>query len=406
LLSAIQLRSGRLLIPITIQTSQSWKNRGGGFPDFTYVGNSEVSALYSDDDGQTWRESPDRLTVEVPDSSTFGAAEPAVLELKDGRVWMLIRTQRGRFYESFSNDAGAHWSAAQPSKLISSDSPAALLRLKGNTILLFSNACRRYPYAYGGRYVLHVAVSDDEGKTWRGYREAARDPTRNLPPPSRGDYGLAYTFPTLLTNGQVLFSNWVEEGTERNFRLLDPKWIYETRQATDFSKGLDDWSIFGSSGIYLQPDPVRSGAAVLSISKSEKDWPAGAVWNFPMGADGSVEMQLMVRPGFGGALVGLTDHFSVPWDMEDEFSNVFNLPISTDGKMLSARLVSSHWYEIVLTWNIKSRECRVLVDGQLAGVVPDNHRSDGVNYLRLRSVSPQRDKGLLLRAVSADVSAR
>ena len=37
-----------------------------------------------------------------------GGAEPSLLELKDGRVWMTIRTQNGWLYESFSDD-GIRW---------------------------------------------------------------------------------------------------------------------------------------------------------------------------------------------------------------------------------------------------------------------------------------------------------
>ena len=34
--------------------------------------------------------------------ANYGACEPTLIELKDGRVWMLIRTQAGFLYESFS----------------------------------------------------------------------------------------------------------------------------------------------------------------------------------------------------------------------------------------------------------------------------------------------------------------
>lgn len=404
LLSGIQLVSGRLLLPFSFENSRTWENRGGGFFDFTYVGDYSVNVLYSDDDGETWRSSNEDLSVETPDLFTYGANEPVALQLKDGRVWMLIRTERGRFYESFSDD-GSKWSRPQPSSLISSDAPAALLRLKDGSILLFSNACLRYPYGYGGRYVLHGAISRDEGKNWLGYREVARDPTRNEPESLQEDYGIGYTFPTLLADGQVLFSNWVEEGTVRNFRLLDPRWIYETRQSADFSNGIEDWSVFGSKGVELESDSSDPRTKVLSVRKANTSWPAGAVWNFPIGARGRLTMQLMLRPGFGGTLVGLTDHFSTPWDMEDQFHNVFNLPISADGQIFpNFKLSANHWLEITLDWDTNSRQCRVLVDGKLAGVVQDNRRSEGLNYLRLRSVSTDPDQGLMLRTVNADVT--
>ena len=33
---------------------------------------------------------------------------------------------------------------------------------------------------------------------------------------------------------------------------------------------------------------------------------------------------VVMTSGFGGALIGLTDHFSTPWDLDDEFHNVFS----------------------------------------------------------------------------------
>ena len=406
LLSVIQLHNGRLLLPFAYAVPRNWElNRGGGFLDYTYVGAYGVSTLYSDDEGATWHQSPDRLVVQLPDLSTYGADEPVVLQLKDGRVWMLMRTQLGRFYQSFSNDDGEHWSPAEPTELISSDSPAGLIRTEDGNILMFSNACRRYPYAYGARNVLHVAISKDEGKTWRGFREVARDPLRNEPPSATGDYGLSYTFPTLLRDGHVLFSNWVESGRDRTFRLLDPLWLNETKQSSDFSRGLEDWSTFGSKGVELEPDPEDGNVKALSIRKAEESWPAGAVWNFPIGHEGQLTMRIRLRKGFGGTLVGLTDHFSVPWDLEDQFNNVFNLPITADGSISPTfKLSPDRWYSVIFAWDTTLRKCRILIDGRSVKTVEDNRRSSGINYLRLRSVSEQSDTGLLIDSIKVDVS--
>ena len=127
LLSVIQLRSGRLLLPISYRTHRNWEKRGDGFDAFTYSGQFDSSALYSDDNGETWHQSQTVLRTTTPDIETIeGAVEPVALQLKDGRVWMLIRSQMGRFYESFSNDDGTTWSPSIPTSLISSDSPPAL----------------------------------------------------------------------------------------------------------------------------------------------------------------------------------------------------------------------------------------------------------------------------------------
>src|SRR4029079_4003474 len=176
--------------PISYRTNRNWGNRGSGFDAYTYTGQFDSSALYSDDNGNTWIQSESVLRTPTPDIETIeGAVEPVVLELKDGRVWMLIRTQMGRFYQSFSADGGNTWSSTVPTSLISSDSPPGLVRLSDGRIVMILNRCLRFPYAYGGRHVLHAAISNDEGRSWHGYREVVRDPLRDQPPPPSGDFG-------------------------------------------------------------------------------------------------------------------------------------------------------------------------------------------------------------------------
>jgi hypothetical protein len=405
LLSVIEMRNGRIVLPFSFKRHNSYDDPRRGFEGYTYFGQYSVTSVYSDDHGRTWHTSPDVLSVQTPDLSTYGADEPAVIQLNDGRVWMLLRTERGRFYESFSPD-GAHWSHPKPSKLISSDSPAGLLRLKDGSLLLFSNACLRYPYAYGARYVLHGAISRDDGRTWRGFRELLRDPYRNEPINFHADYGWSYSFPTLTANGNVLFTNWVQTERVRNFTLFDPAWLYETRQETDFSKGIDDWTVFGSKGVDVEAAPDGANGRVLAIRKAELDWPAAAVWNFPVGAKGTLKLSLMLKPGFHGANLGLTDHYSVPWDDEDRFFNVFNLAITNDGQILpGVKIDSGKWHDVELSWDVDGRKCTVTVDGKSTGTIQDNRRSLGINYLRLHTTADEPDPGLLLRRVAADVSA-
>jgi len=61
-----------------------------------------VITLWSDDGGQHWQRSAERLDIEVdPDQVTrYGAVEPVTIELEDGRVWMLIRTNKGHVFET------------------------------------------------------------------------------------------------------------------------------------------------------------------------------------------------------------------------------------------------------------------------------------------------------------------
>lgn len=217
----------------------------------------------------------------------------------------------GHFWESFSTD-GANWSTPQPNDIISSDSPAGLVRLSDGRIVLLWNNSLRYPYAYGGRQILHAAISDDNAHTWRGHREVGRDPLRNELPSNEGDYGTAYPMPALANRDRVLFVSG--QGRGRVLRLnMDPRWLVETKQSADFAARAEDWSTFGTKGVAVVPHPTKPGARVLSLRKTHADWPATAVWNFPSGAAGRLRTRVMPRIGFTGALVGLTDR-STPVD--------------------------------------------------------------------------------------------
>jgi len=404
LLSCIQLHSGRIILPISYMTSRTWRQRGEGAKAFTYVGSYSASALYSDDTGKTWKQSSDELTVPTPDLSAIGGVEPTVIELKDGRIWMLIRTQMGHMYESFSKDEGVHWSAPRSSSIISSESPAVLVRLKDQRILLLWNECQRYPYAYGGRHVLHGAVSSDEGRTWSGYREVIRDPLSKNPPPSDSDWGVSYPFATVARNGDVVFSIWIETGKPRSMYRLDPHWLDATEQHTDFAAGANDWSTFGTRGVKLRQ--VKDGAATtaLSIHRDDPDWPAGAVWNFPSGQHGKLHLRIMVQNGFRGDVLSLTDHYSVPFDEEDTLHSVFNLPIGRDGILLKDRLAPDQWHDVALSWDTEQGVCTVSIDGNLAGTVKARRISKGIHYLRFHPAADTSGGSLLLDKVDVKVS--
>lgn len=158
--------------------------------------------------------------------SNYGACEPVLVELKNCRLWMLVRTQKGRLYESFSADRGATRSAAQPSAFHSSNSPAEFVRLSDGGIVAIWNNCEIPPRvngqgAYGGRDVLDAAVSRDEGITWLGYREVFKDPHRHESPPRQGDRGNAYFSAIPTGDGKLLVISG-QVHSRRLTSLIDP----------------------------------------------------------------------------------------------------------------------------------------------------------------------------------------
>ncbi len=144
----VQLKSGRLLAPFFLCRGYTWKK------DFYFYN----VVYYSDDDGRLWQTYGQ--FVDVPESKR-GADEPGVVELNDGRILMIIRTDTGKIYRSFSTDQGLRWSKPEPTSLRSPSSPASIERIPktGDLLLIWNDSP-------GPRAPLTCAISKDEGKTW------------------------------------------------------------------------------------------------------------------------------------------------------------------------------------------------------------------------------------------------
>lgn len=389
-----QLKSGRIIMPVSGWVNRSWRERGQGFAAFTYLGSWDATVVYSDDGGETWTQSKSLLRAPTPGLAALGAIEPVVVQLNDGRVWMLIRTQMGRFYESFSND-GAEWSPAKPSSIVSSDSPAGLLRLDDKRILMLWNNCQRHPYATGGRHALHGAITDDDGKTWRGYREVVRDELARDPAPPSGDHGVSYPFLTKTADGKIAFSMWVQTGPGRSVLEFEPKWLEETKQRDDFAKGMAEWSTFGSKGVEAIDAADAEDGKAISIKKADENWPAAAVRNFPMSARGTLTMRVKATADANVKLV-LTDHFSPPFDWEDAIHGIYVGHLSANASGAGAIAIpTDKWAVVKLDWSNPGDVCRVTVDGRSAGELNAQRSARGVCYLRFQAESG----GVLLDSV-------
>ena len=251
--------------------------------------------------------------------------------------------------------------------------------------------------------MLHAAVSADEGRTWHGWREVWRDPLRNEPPPRGSDFGVSYPYLTLTAQGDVVFSVWVGSGKTRSLIAFNPKWLDETSQHEDFSHGLETVSVFGTHGVTVVPHPEKTAAKALRIGKPDADWPAGVVWNFPGSAAGAVRVRFRLNPGHGGLLLGLTDHFSPPFDDQDELNNIYNLKIDPDGRVgQDTVLKAGLWHELQLVWDTSAQQCRVNIDGRPVARLRQTRLTSYVNYLRLRSTAEDTDKaGFLFETLDA-----
>jgi sialidase-1 len=199
------LASGRLLAPVASTADVHQENH---FVSFCFI---------SDDAGTTWH--PGKGRVDLPQR---GAMEPEVIELEDGRIAMILRTQLGYIAVSYSNDGGDTWSDPVSWNVRSPESPATLRHIPatGDLLLIWNDAYTRGAGHGGKRTPLTAAVSSDEGRTWQHVRniETSTDET------------YAYTSLTFHQDRALLSYYVADEQTGRissRFRSTPVRWFYE-----------------------------------------------------------------------------------------------------------------------------------------------------------------------------------
>jgi len=160
----IQHTSGRLLFPADYHPFSQGK-----------LGPGISMCFFSDDKGKTWQKS--KTELQAPENSHSGLQEPGIIELKDGSLMMLMRTDLGCQFRSYSHDRGETWSLAQPTDIISPVSPATVKRIPktGDLLLIWNDHSGKYPYVSGKRTPLCSAISQDEGKTWKNSKLLEND---------------------------------------------------------------------------------------------------------------------------------------------------------------------------------------------------------------------------------------
>lgn len=141
----IQLQDGRLIMPIYYRGS--------------------CYSYYSDNNGRNWT-----LGSAVPNPDGVVNQEPGVVEMKNGEIFMFMRTDAPNLYVSYSKDRGLSWSAAKKSNIISAtQSPASVGKFpnSGDLLLVWNNNNAANSTEKSNRTPLNMAVSSDNGQTWK-----------------------------------------------------------------------------------------------------------------------------------------------------------------------------------------------------------------------------------------------
>ena len=290
-LSMEQLRDGRIVYPFCFLTNVKSQ--------------FAVSVMYSDDDGKNWKRSTSVLRTGGGGFES-GASEPTVVELPDGKLWMLIRAQTGFLWESFSSDRGATWSHAVESILPSSNAPATALRLRSGEIAVAWNNHTHSNYA---RQSLLIGLTKD-GKTFQGLRELdftdfTDDPAASVP-------HVTYSYLTETKEGDLAVSynkgNWSRHNRP-TFAHVGRTWILSKDVTADLSDGRTGWHT-------IDPGPSAAAATEryilgeddslwLEIEQNARNKNAtGIVRNIPLVGAGEIRIRVQATKPDGYLLFG------------------------------------------------------------------------------------------------------
>lgn len=408
------LPKGILRNPIMVNEGKRWLIPGHSGGCYTY---------FSDDKGATWARS-NKVTapshkpggVHLGSRWNHGMVGSTLAELSDGRIWMLGRTAQDNFYQSFSKDHGKTWSDAEPSRFHGNNVLASFLRLDDGRLLFFWNNCNSLPElarangredVFNNRDVAHAAISEDDGKTWIGFREIALDHRRNESDyatyKGSNDRGVQQVEALQLDKNRVLVSLG-QHPEHRQLMIMDVRSLYEKSRKSDFSNGAGDWSthqfyskVKGHLGYNRTPGPKviqKNGKSFLHLIRTDDpeilNNNQGATWNFPAAQNGALRCNLLLESGSAGAKICLLDHWLNPTDRTvDQFSQ-FSISIDANGKTPTGKQLLTPGKLEILTFQWSPKSCSLQNDSGVSITLPLIKPSpNGISYIHFYNTDIQ-----------------
>ena len=423
-----------------------------------------AAVLLSDDDGRTWRRIDIPPVADVPrlfpgDLRPHwfnNGCEPTVAELADGSLLLAVRTSgpHAAFYRS--TDGGESWGTPKTRDCFwQSNTMPYLFRLSDGRLLFFWNNtaplptrdAAEYPelgkdelngiweVVFTNRDALHAAISNDDGRTWHGFREIALTEPRNAAdfrelgngPVDEHDKSVHQTQALELPGGKVLLS-YGQNPAARRLAIFDSDWLMETSRQEDFRTGLGrisnhlyvrslsgGWRGWAGHcawnrmpGATLVRDPFadappqgeeRSVREVLQLARIDDprlvSGRQGIVWNFPAMRRGVVTVECrIVGAGFR---LSLSDHWMNPSDE----TNPPRSPFSTE--ITAAELPGAPWHALTAEWDEDAGTIALSDNGNPLAVCPLASRPPfGLSYLHLQTLADGADPdGTYIRRLAA-----
>lgn len=420
-------------------------------------GINRAAVVLSDDDGHTWRvreiETIDLYPVTWPDKGVRWqnrVTEPTVVELSDGTLWMLLRTSTNHHYESFSTDGGDTWTAPTPSRFYGTITMPTLHRLSDGRILLLwcnttplperdhsllpdddprAEAIRagRAEDVFTNRDAFHAAISEDDGKTWVGFRELLLNPARNDSdfatsgggPAVSLDKSVHQSQAVELPHGKVLVAVG-QHPVCRRLLVFDPAWLYEKERHDRFENGLATWSVHQyideirghcaydrKVGPQLVTHPDQPQAKALHIARTPDPSLVsdvqGAVWNFAASPAGTFRTRIKLLSGSAGGRISLIDRWFNPTDVMAHHFAMYTVTFGPDSSD-TLQLDPDIWHDLVFLWDAADQGVCTLSVGEHTVTLPLVNPSEfGISYVHFTGAVDRYDEaGYLIEYVVAE----
>jgi len=416
---------------------------------------STISFFFSDDFGKTWNlrtvPAPKEFEVVFPHKGLRwckdSGCEPYAIELSKDKMMMIIRSSTDCFWKCYSYDRGNTWTTPEPSTFYGTDTTPFFLRLSDGRVLLFWNNTKPLSEpnhnvtlppvsdrvktgfaedAFTNRDAAHVAITQDGGESWMGYRELILNGVRNNADfrYTHADRAVqdksvhqfqAFELPfnkILVSVGQNLSS--------RKLVIFDVDWLYETSREATFLNGMADitthtylksvsasrFSLHGNGhcswnrtySAYMMPDPLGSTFETLSVSKHHDDRLindiGGMCWNFPMSRQGKVTVRMYLAEKQARFI--LSDRW---YNACDPYAAV----LSPFWFELDVTDVKNDYITVTIDYDVDAQmACVSIDDAHFFKVALGNPCPTGISYLIMQCATDGDSKGFYIRSLKKE----
>lgn len=370
---------------------------------------------YSDDDCKTWKhvhlkQTPKFEKAYPHKGERWGqyGIEPTLTELSDGTVMVLLRTCQDYFYQCFSYDGGETFTNPEPSIFHGVNTMPAFLKLSNGKILLFFNNTRPMPEiskdevwpplyeweelgraedVFTNRDANCIGITEDDGKSWFGFRELCLNPLRNTcdfrtsGSGKSGSDKSVHQFEAIELPFNKVLVHVGQHERLRKLMIFDVNWLYEKKRKENFTSGFDNVSthvylksVTGNcrgnfpghcawnrtNGCVPVADPKGDYSEAILFKNTKDDRllnnVQGMVWNFPALNSGKITINAHIMGK--GFRVNLCDHWINPSDASVSLYSVFEDVLENDG----INDISFRTYEFC--YDINKKECTVIKNGE------------------------------------------